>query len=371
MGEKLEVLMREHRKFFVGILILALVTVGLGFSIQPARAVTKGKLVSYWGSPTFSIVSVVTDTSVTIQTYNLPANDTFDVTMGPMGTKGVGGVKVDVVDSGSGGSKTYTFDIPSSLAGYYQISIRMQSPNSGYYAYNWFYNDTSGSATQPPPTTTPPPGYSGIPVFTIVSVVADDEVTIQTSNLPPNDTFNVTMGPMGTQGIGGTVVDVVDSGSGGTKTYTFDIPSSLYGSYKISIRMQSPTSGYYAYNWFYNNTTGSATQPPPSTPAPTPPPGYSGFPSFSVLSVVRDTSVTIKTNNLPPNDIFNVTMGPMGTQGIGGILVDTVDSGSGGTKEYTFSIPSALKGSYKISIRMQSPTSGYYAYNWFYNNNAP
>jgi hypothetical protein len=204
-----------------------------------------------------------------------------------------------------------------------------------------------------------------------VSVVADDEVTIQTSNLPPNDTFNVTMGPMGTQGIGGTVVDVVDSGSGGTKTYTFDIPSSLYGSYKISIRMQSPTSGYYAYNWFYNNTTGSATQPPPSTPAPTPPPGYSGFPSFSVLSVVRDTSVTIKTNNLPPNDSFNVTMGPMGTQGIGGILVDTVDSGSGGTKEYTFSIPSALKGSYKISIRVQSPTSGYFAYNWFYNNNAP
>jgi hypothetical protein len=175
---------------------------------------------------------------------------------------------------------------------------------------------------------------------------------------------------MGTQGIGGTVVDVVDSGSGGSKTYTFDIPASLYGSYKIAIRMESPTSGYYAYNWFYNNTTGSPTQPPPSTPAPTPPPGYSGFPSFSILAVTRDTSVKIQANNLPPNDSFVVTMGPMGTQGIGGIQVDTVDSGSGGSKQFTFSIPDALKGSYKISIRMQSPASGYFAYNWFYNNNA-
>jgi hypothetical protein len=374
--------MKKYRKVLVALIIAALVTVGLGFSTQPAQALTKGNLVSNWGYPTFSIVSVVTDKTVTIQTYYLPANDTFDVTMGPMGTKGVNGIKVDVVDSGSGGSKTYTFDIPSSLAGSYQISIRMQSPTSGYYAFNWFYNNTSGGGTQPPstttpvPSTTPPPGYSGIPVFKIVSVVADDNVTIQTSNLPPNDTFNVTMGPMGTQGIGGTVVDVVDSGSGGTKTYTFDIPSSLYGSYKISIRMQSPTSGYYAYNWFYNNTTGSATQPattapaPTATPAPTQPPGYSGYPSFSILAVVQDTSVKVQTYNLPPNDSFVVMMGPMGTQGVGGIQVGTVDSGSGGSKQYTFNIPDALKGSYKISIRMQSPTSGYFAYNWFYNNDA-
>lgn len=362
--------MKQIQKVLVALLIAALVLVGLGFSTQSAQAAVKGKLVSYWGYPSFSIVSVVQDESVTIKTYNLPANDTFDVTMGPMGTRGVDGVKVDVVDSGSGGSKTYTFDVPSSLAGSYQISIRMQSPTSGYYAFNWFYNNTTGGGTQPPPTTTPPPGYSGIPTFSVVSVVADDNVTIQTNNLPPNDTFNVTMGPMGTQGIGGTVVDVVDSGSGGTKTYTFDIPSSLYGSYKISIRMQSPTSGYYAYNWFYNNTTNGATQPPPATPVPTPPPGYSGIPSFSILAVVKDTSVKVQTNNLPPDDSFVVTMGPMGTQGIGGIVVDTVDSGTGGSKQYTFSIPDALKGSYKISIRMQSPTSAYFAYNWFYNNNA-
>ena len=377
MRKILEVIMKKYQKILVAIVITALVMVGLGFSTQPANAISKGKLLSYLGYPTFSIVSVAVDSSVTIKTHNLPANDTFDVTMGPMGTRGVNGIKVDVVDSGSGGTKTYTFSIPSDLKGSYQISIRMESPSSGYYAYNWFYNDTSSTATQPPPATTPaptatapPPGYTGIPTFSIVSVVMDDSVKIQTNNLPPDDTFNVTMGPMGTQGIGGTVVDVVDSGSGGSKTYTFDIPASFYGSYKISIRMESPTSDYFAYNWFYNNTTGSSTQPPPSTPAPTPPPGYSGFPSFSILAVTRDTSVKIQANNLPPNDSFVVTMGPMGTQGIGGIQVDTVDSGNGGSKQFTFSIPDALKGSYKIAIRMQSQTSGYFGYNWFYNNNA-
>ena len=293
--------MKRFQKALVVLVISALVFLGLGFSTQSVQAFSMEKLMSYWGYPTFSIGSVVVDKSVTIQTHNLPANDTFDVTMGPMGTKGVNGVKVDVVDSGSGGTKTYTFDIPSSLAGSYQISIRMQSPSSGYYAYNWFYNDTTATVTQPPSATTPPPGYSGYPVFKVLSVVADDTVSIQTSNLPPNDTFKVTMGPMGTKGIGGTLVDEVDSGSGGTKTYTFDIPSTLYGSYKISIRMESPTSGYYAYNWFYNNTTGSATQPPatstPATPAPTAtptptqPPGYTGYPTFSILAVARDTSV--------------------------------------------------------------------------------
>jgi hypothetical protein len=358
--------------------ITALLMVGVGFASQSALAVPSMNLNSYSGVPTFSIVSVVRDQSVTIQTYNLPPNDKFDVTMGKMGTQGIGGTKVAQVDSGSGGSKSYTFSIPSWFDGHYKISIRMQSPFSGVYAYNWFYNNTTGGATQPPPTTTPPPsttpppGYSGIPTFKIMSVVRDDEVTIQTNNLTPNDSFRVTMGKMGTQGIGGTVVDVVASGSGGTKTYTFDIPQSLYGSYKISIRMESPTSGYFAYNWFYNNTTGgSGGQPTPTPPPSTPPPGYSGFPTFNILSVVRDSSVTVQTHNLPPNDSFTVTMGHMGTQGIGGYQVDTVNSGNGGSKQFTFNIPAQLKGSYKISIRMQSPSSGYYAYNWFYNNTTP
>lgn len=314
-----------------------------------------------WVVPTFSIVSVVTDTSVTIRTYNFPANDTFKVLMGYMGTRGVNGTKVDTISSGSGGSFTATFNIPSGLQGLYQIAIRLQSTSgSGYYAYNWFYNNTASGVI--PPVV----GYSGIPTFSISSVVAGSKVTIQTYNFPANDSFNVLMNYMHTQGINGIKVATISSGSGGSFSATFDIPAALQGQYQIAIRLQSNTgSGYFAYNWFYNNTTGTniggGTTPGGSS-------GYIGYPTFSISSVVRNKTVTILTSNLPANDTFEVLMGPMGTRAINGYYVKSITTGSGGSQTLTFNIPSQLKGSFQIAIRLQSTTgSGYFAYNWFYN----
>jgi len=306
--------------------------------------------------PSFSIVSVSRDSTVKIKTYNFPANDKFTVTMGKMGTKGVGGVVIGTTKSGSGGSFTATYTIPSSLHGSYQIAIRLESKTSGYYAYNWFYNNTTGG-------TPPPPGYSGYPTISILSVIEDKSVTIKGKNFPANDTFEVRMNWMGTKGVGGTLVETIKSGAGGSFEDTYTIPSKYHGAYQIAIRLQSPTSGYYAYNWFYNNTTGG-TQPPS-------PPGYSGYPTFSILSVVRNSSVTIKGKNFPANDTFEVLMNWMGTKGVGGKLVETISSGAGGSFKDTFTIPKAYHGAYQIAIRLQSPTSGYYAYNWFYNNTTP
>jgi hypothetical protein len=62
------------------------------------------------------------------------------------------------------------------------------------------------------------------------------------------------MGPMGTRGHG-YYVTTFNSGGGGSMTLTFAIPPQLYGAYQISIRTQNQWSGYYSYNWFYNNTT--------------------------------------------------------------------------------------------------------------------
>lgn len=308
--------------------------------------------------PTFSIVSVVTDTSVTIQTYNFPAGDSFNVLMNVIGTRGVGGINVATISSGAGGSFIATFNIPDALKGLYQIAIRLQSnTGSGYYAYNWFYNNTSGS-----PGPVPQPGYSGIPTFKITGVVRDQNVTIVTNNFPKNDSFDVLMNYMGTRGVGGLKVATVSSGAGGVLTFTFNIPDFLKGQHRIAIRLQSNTgSGYYAYNWFYNNTTGS--QGGGGTP------GYVGYPTFMISQVVRNSTVTIVTNNLPPNDTFQVLMGPMGTRGINGYPVTTINSGVGGVQTLTFNIPPQLYGSYQIAIRLQSISgSGYYAYNWFYNN---
>jgi hypothetical protein len=209
----------------------------------------------YASIPTFSIVSVVTDTSVTIKTNNFPANKIFTVRMGAYGTLGIGGIVVTTTDSGPGGSFTATYTIPSALKGNAAIAIRLESSNSGYYAYNWFYNNTAPAATSTPgPTPTPGPVYSGIPTFSIVSVVKDTSVTIKTTNFPAHVTFQVTMGAFGSLGIGGTVVTTTDSGAGGSFTATYSIPAKFKGSARIAIRLQSPTTGYYAYNWFYNNT---------------------------------------------------------------------------------------------------------------------
>jgi hypothetical protein len=322
------------------VVILVLITAVLLPVVKPVSA--------YTGIPTFSIVTVVTDTSVTIKTNNFPADETFTVRMGPFGTLGIGGTVVGTTDSGTGGSFQATYDIPASLAGSYKIAIRMDSAN-GYYAYNWFYNKAASEVQ---------PGYTGIPTFSIVSVVVDSSVTIKTNNFPADLDFTVRMGPIGTKAIGGIVVATTNSGTGGSFEATYDIPDSLKGSYQIAIRMDSPTGFYFAYNWFYNNTT-----------AVTPPSGYTGIPTFSIVSAVEDTSVTIKTNNFPPDQDFTVRMGAFGTRAIGGEVVATTNSGTGGSFEKTYDIPADLAGSYKIAIRMDSP-EGYFAYNWFYNNTA-
>lgn len=217
--------------------------------------------------PTVSITSVDPNKSVTLQTHNFPASQTFTVRMGAYGTYGINGVVVGTTDSGTGGSFPVTYQIPETLKGSEAIAIRLDSPQ-GYYAFNWFVNQTGGGGSAPvataapsgstgsSPTATPvPPAtsfYSGYPYFYVTAVVQNSTVTINGYNFPPNQSFVVTMGAYGTYGVGGVSVGTTDSGSGGVLTATYNIPASLAGSDRIAIRLESPY--YYAYNWFYNNT---------------------------------------------------------------------------------------------------------------------
>lgn len=355
-------------------------------------------------TPVIEILSVVSDESVTIRTHNFPANSAFTATMGPMGTRGINGIVVGSLDSGSGGTMDATYPIPAELKGSYQISIRLQSSGSfPYYAYNWFYNSSTGESTQPPPTQPPAdqppatPEYSGIPVFKVISVSRDTSATIETYNFPADQTFNVTMGVMGTRGIDGIVVGTLESGSGGTLQATYSIPSELQGQPQISIRAQTTQAQpYYAYSWFWNNDanvassgtggqssdTDAATETEADTETETEAEteadagagatySYS-IPVMTITSVIRDQSVTFQTHNYPPNQSFTVTMGPMGTQGINGYPAGTFDSGQGGSFSVTMPIPGELAGSHQISIRAQTPHAyPFVSYNWFYNNSTP
>ncbi len=345
--------------------------------------------------PVIGILSVVRDVSVTIRTANFPANTDFTATMGSMGTQGINGIVVGSVNSGSGGSLDTTFPIPAELKGSYQISIRLQSPGAfPYYSYNWFYNNTTGGTVPvSKPETAPVSGYSGIPTFKIITVKQNSDVTIETNNFPPNQTFKVTMGLMGTRGVNGIEVGTLNSGNGGKLTEMYNIPSKLHGQAQISIRAQTAGSNpYYAYNWFWNNdaNVAVATASPQSTtsgsssgtggqPVATAPAGsvtmpvmYTGIPVMKITAVVRDQSVTFETMNYPPNQNFNVTMGLMGTQASNGINAGSFDSGKGGSMSVTMPIPSGLAGYNQISIRAQTAHAyPYFSYNWFYNNTTP
>ena len=205
--------------------------------------------------------------------------------------------------------------------------------------------------------------FSYSPTITIISVTEAVSVTVQGHNFPPNDTFWVRMNWMGTQGVAGTVVATITTDAGGNlSSVTYNIPGFLSSAYQIAIRLESPSSGYFAYNWFYNNTTTGGTGGIPST--------YSGFPSFAITAVTRDTNVTIGPTNFPPNDTFSVRMNWMHTQGIAGVVVQTVTTDADGNlSDLDYEVPDFLKGSYQIAIRLESNNYPYYyAYNWFYNN---
>lgn len=312
--------------------------------------------------PTISIVSVVPDQTVTIQTHNYPLGQIFTVRMNYMGTAGLGGEVVGSFDS-SRGDLAATYTIPTFLRGQQQVAIRLDSAQ-GYYSFNWFWNNTGGTSGGSGGQPTPPPSYVGIPTFSIVSVATDTSVTILTNNFPANQLFDVTMGLMYTQGIGGIKVGEINSGNGGAIQQTFNIPAELRGQSRIAIRAQTRHANpFYAYNWFWNNTGGGTDGGSGGIPPVTPP--VTGTPTIKICQVVRDGTVQFQTANYPANMNFTVTMGAMGTQGLLGFPAGTFNSGAGGTARFTMPIPDGAKGLSQIAIRAQG--SPYFSYNWFWN----
>lgn len=288
--------------------------------------------------PTFTIENVVVDGSVSILAQNFPPNQDFVVTMGPIGTLGINGTPVAITNSGLFGAFSATYPIPPNLVGARQIAIRLQSPQ-GYYSYNWFWNNL----TEPAPTP--------IPTISIDSVAVNEFVTIRTHNFPPDTTFLVTMGHMGTLGIDGTPVGTLYSGPGGEMTATFPIPVLLKGLERIAIRTQS--NPFYSYNWFDNQTE----------PLPTP--------TFVICGVIRDDIVTIRTDStFPRNRDFTVMMNYMGTLGTDGYVVGGFNSGPTGVIAATYSIPSGLRGLDQIHIRAEEVGGPFYSYNYFDNQTA-
>ncbi|MFN2144672.1 MAG: hypothetical protein ACK2T7_04930 [Anaerolineales bacterium] len=370
--------MKKKTTFVLAILLISLAFTQLSSAAHPAITI-----------PTFTITAVDYGTTVTIKGINFIPNDSYKVTMGKYGTKGVGGVQVATQAAGTG-SFTATYDIPASLKNETTIAIRLQSPTTGYYSYNWFWNKdqpTTGGSPSVTPSGSgwgyPPNGPSTIPNTTITDTTEGVDVTVKGKNFTTNDTYNVYIGKIGTNGVGGVKVDTIDTNSTGTFTETFSIPASLKSDNRLSIRFESPATGYYAYDWFVNKAsaatstpTATATTTPSTTPAATPVPssgigyppnGQGTIPSVTFVAVVKGDTVEVKGTNFTTKDTYNVYMGKFGTKGVGGVKVATQSTSSTGTFTATFNIPASLKDEALIAIRFESPATGYYAYDWFKN----
>lgn len=308
-------------------------------------------------TPTFDVQGVTANDKVTIVTANFPAGYDFEVRMGLFGTKGVGGILIGTVDAGAGGSLKWTFPIPASLQSESMIAIRLQSTVGGYYAYNWFYNADSGTHTGGVPIDEATAG----PSITAPSVNPGEYVVIIANNLPADESFKVRMGTYGTQGINGELIATVEPDADGFLKQTFPIPFALQDDAKIAIRFESEDSSLVLHTWVENIAGVSGGMGGPVS-------AYYGIPTISILKVTEDEEVTIKTNNYPADKDFQVLMGKIGTRGVGGILITTINSGDGGSFEATFDIPEALKGDHQIAIRLQTADNYFYSYDWFYNS---
>jgi len=149
----------------------------------------------------------------------------------------------------------------------------------------------------------------------------------------------------------------------------------------ISINLVAPeTTGTYRGNWklrapngdVFGLTNGNPIWVEVKVVSPTSNKGDNStaevsYPTISITGVIEDQNVTIKGVNFPSNETFDVLMNYNGTLGIDGIVVATIETGASGEFIDTYMIPAFLYGQDKIAIRLESSSSNYYTYNWFFN----
>ena len=208
--------------------------------------------------------------------------------------------------------------------------------------------------------------------MTAISVVPGSWVGLQMLNLPPYTTFTVTMGPAGSRGIGAPVVAHFSTQWGVDVTHWFEIQTEVSKAPSFDVRVDDGAGT--ALYVTVDNTTRLSIPADTATPAPTPTPIPLGwnittrtFGLIKILHIQRDGIVVAAIRNMPADTVFTATIGPAGSKGIDGYPVGTLTSSinSGQAMVGTFEIPSELRGSQMLDIRVAAPGHVYYA--TFYN----
>ena len=189
-----------------------------------------------------SASNVHEDKDVTLVGKNLVANSRYSVYFSKYGASFTNAVLMGYVYADTKGAFSHTYRIPSKLVDVAKVYVYLDNGSDA--TYNWFINATSNSYT----------GGDGAPAFSfsITSVKTDKEVKIKTSNMPPNVTFDVFMGKVGSKGEDGILVGTVRADEDGSVRATFSIPDKLQGRSKIDIRLENSSLGLSSYLTFEN-----------------------------------------------------------------------------------------------------------------------
>ncbi len=295
--------------------------------------------------PTLEIIEVERDREVTVRGEDFPRNTRFDVYLYPLGFDPEPEDRVDRFTTGSTGVFETSFDIPRKLEGYRRLVLFMESRDGNYDIETWFFNRNTGKSDR----------YTGTPSFTILDVVKDREVTLRLRNLPPDDRFEVLMDEIGTQAKDGIHVGWVSTGFGGNRQVTFSIPSALRGESRIAVRIESPTSGYYYYNWFYNRTDwyggGDADKDKGGS-------GGKVALTVSVTEVVQDQRIEVLIGGLPQKSQFRVLMMAPGSNWKDAVEVLRTSSLNGKVVRAPLAVPASLRGQERLLVRVEHISSG-------------
>jgi hypothetical protein len=180
--------------------------------------------------------------------------------------------------------------------------------------------------------------------FEIAAVEMDETVTIRAEGFPIRTEFNVRMDVAGREAVNGLETGTFNTESSSKLTLTFVIPEELRGKRILAIRVDSP-KGYTAHNWFFNRS--QALEDPE---APTP--------SLSFSDVKSNQSVAVSAENLPPNTIFRVRVGPHYSFFRDYVAVDSVKSDENGALSFTLALPKAVLDSDFVAVHLDAGRIG-------------
>jgi len=205
-------------------------------------------------------------------------------------------------------------------------------------------------------STTPilPNNSSGIRVYA-TKVKEDASVTLQGKNLAASSTYTIYLSNYKSKYSVDYKVGTVTTDKYGTFKETYNIPKNLYDVGVIKVRA-SNSKGDVASNWFYNMTTSENTGGINSKTL-----------SFTITSVKAGKTVTIKATNLLPNIRYKVFIGRKTSLGIGGVLVGSLKSETGGTVTATFDIPAELAQRSNLALRVHNMSLNIAVYKIFGN----